>query len=95
MTKLFNKVGHKFFSKIKHGTLEVTYNDGEKKVYGNNQAPFEKIIYERLNDENNGDLTNAQYGWFVDDKQAKKLAAPLVFLNVSTDVSLKPIYKGY
>ena len=43
MTKLFNKVGHKFFSKIKHGTLEVTYNDGEKKVYGNNQAPFEKI----------------------------------------------------
>ena len=43
MTNLFNKVGHKFFSKIKHGTLEVTYNNGKKKVYGNNQAPFEKI----------------------------------------------------
>jgi hypothetical protein len=47
--------------------------------------PFEKVIYERLNDEEDGVLTNAQYGYFVNDKQEKELGSPLLFLNVNQD----------
>jgi hypothetical protein len=63
--------------------------DGEQY---NVEAPFEKLVYERLNDVNDSALTTAQYGYFVDNKEAKVLGSPLVFLNVPTDSSDKPIY---
>ena len=34
MQRLWNKLADNFFSKIKVGTLEVIYTDGNKKLYG-------------------------------------------------------------
>jgi hypothetical protein len=67
---------------------EEFIDGGEYKV----ELPFEKVIYERLNDEDDGVLTNAQYGYFVNDKQEKELGSPLLFLNVNQEAGTKPIY---
>ncbi len=39
MKVLWNKLGDKYLSGIKEGTLEVTYGDGVQKTYGNGQSP--------------------------------------------------------
>src|SRR5210317_1561926 len=39
MKVLWNKLGDKYLSGIKQGTLEVTYGDGVQKIYGNGQSP--------------------------------------------------------
>jgi len=50
MKELWNKLGNKYFSKITKGTLEVTYCDGNTKIYGNNKKPKAKLLL------NNADL---------------------------------------
>lgn len=40
MKKLWDTLGHKFLSKITTGTLNVTYANGQSRVYGNNTPPF-------------------------------------------------------
>lgn len=48
MQKLWNKFGDNFFSKIKKGTLEVVYKDGNIKLYGEKNVA-EKITLEIYN----------------------------------------------
>jgi cyclopropane-fatty-acyl-phospholipid synthase len=48
MQKLWNKFGDNFFSKIKLGTLEVVYKDGNIKLYGEKNVA-EKITLEIYN----------------------------------------------
>lgn len=48
MQKLWNKFGDNFFSKIKIGTLEVTYKDGTTKLYGEKKVE-KKITLEIKN----------------------------------------------
>ncbi len=48
MQKLWNKFGDNFFSKIKIGTLEVIYKDGNIKLYGEEKVE-EKITLEIYN----------------------------------------------
>lgn len=43
MKGFWNKLGHKYLSKIEVGTLSVSYPDGSKKIYGNNKEPFVKV----------------------------------------------------
>ena len=50
MKAFWNKLGDKYLSKITKGTLEVTYCDGNIKLYGNNEQPKAKLIL------NNADL---------------------------------------
>ena len=50
MKTLWNKLGDQYLSKITEGTLDVTFSDGTKKVYGNNQEPKAKLVL------NNADL---------------------------------------
>ena len=44
MKAIWNKLGDEYLSKIKQGTLEVTFCDGTVKKYGNNQEPKAKLI---------------------------------------------------
>lgn len=52
----------------------VVYTGGDYDV----TIDFEHMLFERLNDEN-GDLTIVQFGWFVDEKQEPTFGKPLVF----------------
>jgi hypothetical protein len=49
------------------------------------------MMFERLYDDNDAAITNAQYGWFVDEKQEKLLAKPLIFYNVSQSIGSKTL----
>jgi len=40
------------------------------------------LLYERLNDEDTGDVTNIQWGWYVDEKQEASSEQPLLFYPV-------------
>ena len=55
------------------------------------KIPFEHMMFERLYDDNDDAITNAQYGWFVDEKQEKLLAKPLIFYNVSQSIGSKTL----
>jgi cyclopropane-fatty-acyl-phospholipid synthase len=50
MKSFWNNLGDKYFSKIKIGTLQVTFCDSKVKIYGNNQEPKAKLVL------NNADL---------------------------------------
>ena len=82
----------KQFSELNNYTLgNLDYKrevDGE--VY-EVKIPFEHMMFERLYDDNDDAITNAQYGWFVDDKQEKLLAKPLIFYNVSQSIGSKTL----
>lgn len=82
----FSELNNKEFSELKY--------DGGTKLDGGKydiKLPFEKVIFERLNDENGGAVTDAQYGYFVDGKQEPLLAKPLLFYNINTSVGAKSI----
>lgn len=48
-------------------------------------APFGHFLYERLNDANNGNQINIQWGWSVDKSQNAQLPKPLLFYPVFPD----------
>ncbi len=55
-----------------YGDLEETLTDDEGELLDGDsltfEVPFEQIVYERLNDQNSGDLTNIQYGAIIDEE---------------------------
>ena len=76
---------------MEFGTLEYSGGeklDGEKYEI---KLPFEHMVYDRLIDANDSVITDAQYGWFVDEKQDKTLGAPLLFYNVNQEIGTKLI----
>lgn len=54
--------------------------------------PFEKVIYERLTDDNDNSSVNIQYGLYVDDNLNTIKGKPLLFYKVYTGVSGDYIY---
>jgi len=66
---------------IRFGELEFISNasKGSKYVV---EAPFEKMMFERLNDQDNGNQTSVQYGLFTDDDLKPAIGAPLLFYGV-------------
>ena len=71
------------------GILEY---DGGGKLDGGKyeiKLPFEHMVFERLTDENDGVLSNSQYGYFVDKKEEPTIAAPLLYYNVNQVVGSK------
>ena len=90
LSKEFSDSNGQNFGEEKYNVIiNDEYIDGEKYSI---QLPFEKVVYERLNDEFDGALTNAQYGWFVSENQDKLLGSPLIFFNINTDPQTKNIY---
>lgn len=45
------------------------------------KLPFEKMFFDRLNDENTGSLIPFGSGWLVDKKQDEVITKPILFLN--------------
>jgi hypothetical protein len=66
---------------IRFGELEFISNasKGSKYIV---EAPFEKMMFERLNDQDNGNQTSVQYGLFTDDDLKPAIGAPLLFYGV-------------
>ena len=57
------------------------------------QLPFEKVIYEKLLDDNDEVYTNIQYGYFVSENDEPIKGSPLLFYNCNTSVDAgKPLY---
>jgi len=57
--------------------------------------PFEHVMYERLVDQNNGSITDIQYGYFVDDNQEAYIGEPLIFYKYrkasGTDITIRDL----
>ena len=78
--------GHEEFNVV----IDNKYIDGEEYLV---QLPFEKVIYEKLLDDNDEVYTNIQYGYFVDKNDNSIKGSPLLFYNCNTEVGTsKPFY---
>ena len=64
------------------GELEFISNasKGSKYVV---EAPFEHMMFERLNDLSDGSQTGTQYGLFIDEDLKPAIGAPLLFYGIS------------
>ena len=70
------------YSQLNNKTWGKTeFTNGEKLDGGiyKVKTPFSQMLYERLNNLNNGVLTSVQYGLFVDDNQDPYYGKPLLF----------------
>lgn len=59
-------------------TLDDKIYDAPSESYSI-ELPFEHMMYERLTNVEDGDLTTIQYGLFVDDNQESYFGSPLLF----------------
>ena len=87
-TKLAKKFEELNDEKFGNERFDVVINDNyidgtEYKV----ELPFEKVIYEKLVDANNGSQTDVQYGLFVNENDEPIKGNPLIFFNISTAVN--------
>ena len=73
--------------------FKVVYNDqyidGETYL---TKIPFEKVIYERLQDLSDDVYTNSCYGYFVDKDENTVKGSPLIFYRVLQGQGAKPLY---
>jgi len=63
------------------GELEFKTTASDEKKYLV-EAPFEHMMFERLTNQDNGNLTDIQYGLFTDDDLKPSIGAPLIFYGV-------------
>jgi len=63
------------------GELEFKTTASDEKKYLV-EAPFEHMLFERLNDQSDGSQTEIQYGAFIDDDLNPSIGAPLLFYGV-------------
>jgi hypothetical protein len=90
--KTFLAINFEEINGYKFGNLEnaTTTSDVQSTDRGSKyvvKAPFEKMIYERINNIANGDQTKIQYGYCVDKDQNPVAIAPLIFYRVFESAS--------
>ena len=90
--KTFLAINFEEINGYKFGNLEnaTTTSDVQSTDRGSKYvvtAPFEKMIYERINNIATGDQTEIQYGYCVDKDQNPVAVAPLIFYRVFESVS--------
>jgi hypothetical protein len=80
---------------VAYGDLELKLEDingdpldGENLDY---EVPFEQIIYERLNDLEQGDTTNIMYGAIINEDLSPESPKAHVFYNVNTQIGSNKI----
>lgn len=83
------KNGQQFGAEYFNVIIGGEYIDGS--TYNVN-LPFEKVLYERLVDDNNDSETNVAYGWFVSENEDTVKGNPLLFFNVNQTLGAKNIY---
>ena len=73
----FKQLNNREWGQLKY-TLEDETFDAPENEY-NVSIPFEHMQFERLVDQNTGNNTDVQYGYFVDDNQDAYIGLPLIF----------------
>ena len=56
------------------------------------KLPFEKLFFERLSDDANGEITPFSHGWLVDKDQNETITKPVLFYNIPTTID-NSLYK--
>ena len=82
LASIFNQLNAQQFGELKYKGSEIGKWVGD--IY-KIQLPFEKILYERLINLENGNLTTIQYGYFTDDNEQPYIGKPLIhYANLQT-----------
>lgn len=105
---LYNEIEYKFSSPVTFLANEFNDRNNNEfgserfKVVYNDQyidgqtylttIPFEKVIYERLQDVADDVYTNSCYGYFVDKDENTVKGSPLIFYRVLQGQGAKPLY---
>ncbi len=71
----FNQLQNREFAKEEYTGEDEDYWVGKDYSYS---VPFEKVIYERLTDDNNLSQKNIMVGWFADDNRDSTIGKPLL-----------------
>ena len=90
LASVFNQLNNQQF-----GELEYKGSDALNWVGGdyNIELPFQKIIYERLTDLDDGSATSIQVGYMLDNKQEAYIGKPLLhyaYLQSGNNISFMP-----
>ena len=75
LASVFNQLNNKEFGELEYkGEDNLTWVGSDYKI----DLPFQKMMYERLRNENGGWLTNIQYGLMNDDNLEPYIGKPLI-----------------
>ena len=91
LASVFNQLNNKEFGELEYkGEQNLTWVGSDYKI----DLPFQKMMYERLRNENGGWLTNIQYGLMNDDNLEPYIGKPLIHYvnlrpNGSTTISFR------
>lgn len=90
LAKAFNERENKQFgASYFEVIIQNKYIDGQ--IY-KIELPFEKLMYERLTNGANDDLTNIGYGWFVNRDEKEVSGAPVIFYRVPETATPNALY---
>lgn len=101
--KTFGIINKNEISQVEFGDLEfessadgtdssLVFDGKDYKI----KLPFEKMYFERLSDENNlQDFTPMSNGWLADSNQSPTITKPILFYNISQDVSFGNYKLGF
>ena len=79
--KTFLAIKRKELTNLEFGNLKYTGGDAFDGKKYTISLPFEKMLFERLQDEDLNVISDVTYGAFLDDKLSPTIGSPLLFLN--------------
>lgn len=92
LSATYNQLFNKKFGQLEYkgGTQGNLLTDNWAGNIYKLEAPFEKMVFERLSDVAGTNTITVQYGYFTDDNQEPYIGSPLLFFaeNVSTTTSI-------
>jgi hypothetical protein len=78
-----------------YGDLEATLFDSSGEILDGKELkikiPFDTMVYERISNIGTSNLTNIQYGFYVNKEQTPSVFKPLIFYRNQNNVILNPI----
>jgi len=78
-----------------YGDLEATLFDSSGEILDGKELkikiPFDTMVYERISNTGTSNLTNIQYGFYVNKEQTPSVFKPLIFYRNQNNVILNPI----
>jgi hypothetical protein len=88
--KTFGMIKQNEVQQDDYGNLEYEPSTGSLIFDGDRYSiklPFEKLFFDRLDDENTDTLTDFGNGWLVDKDENETITAPVLFFNRNTTIS--------
>lgn len=79
--KTFLAIKRKELTNLEFGSLEYTGGDAFDGGKYTIQLPFEKMLFERIQNEDTSTISDVAYGMFLDSKLDPTIGSPLLFLN--------------